>query len=100
MARIQSVDGTIGGDYKVFVSDEEKKLLATSEEGIALLARVHFVSLPYRHGLSGLSEGVNTELQRLKSLPGKEAREARLQAARAQEGKEGGSRGGDRGRRR
>jgi hypothetical protein len=94
MARIQSVDVTIGGDYKVFVSDEEKKLLATSEEGIALLARVHFVSLPYRHGLSGLSEGVNTELQRLKSLPGKEARKKRLEEAQ-----EGQTQGGDRGRR-
>ena len=79
MARIVASGGGFNAVYSIKLSNEERELLRTSKEGIKLLQECNSRIGELRHSaLSELSEDINKELQRLRSLANMETREANL----------------------
>ncbi len=81
MAKIVA-SGSFNAVFSIKLSNEERELLQTSTEGIRLIQECnsHIGELE-RSALSDLSEAVNNELQRLRSLANVETRRAHLEDA-------------------
>ena len=79
MAKIISFSdgGNFNAVYSIYISDEERKLLLISEEGIRLIQECNINRGVLTHSaLSELSENINKELQRLRSSANAETRKA------------------------
>ena len=88
MAKIISNGGFFNVFYSIYISDEERKLLQTSEEGARLIQKCNNDMREWKRStLSSLSREVNKEIQRLRSLTNVETRQANLASAEGKKAK-------------